>query len=62
MEMNQHTYMSKKVKGDGKIWLEPEIRVEYLVDFKSQEKKKIWKIVVDHKDMLIDKWYEYFQK
>jgi hypothetical protein len=52
----------KKGKGDGKIWLEPEIRVEYLVDFKSQEEKKIWKIVVDYKDMLIDKWYEYFQK
>lgn len=52
----------KKGGGDGKIWLEPNIRVEYLIDFKSQEEKKIRKIVADHKDVLIDKWHDYFQK
>ncbi len=25
----------KKGEGDGKIWLEPELKEEYLVDFKS---------------------------
>ena len=51
----------KKGEGDGKIWLEPELKEEYLVDFKSQEKKQISKIVQEQRDYFIRRWYEYFQ-
>ena len=51
----------KKGEGDGKIWLEPELREEYLVDFKSQEKKQIRKIVQEQRDYFIRQWYEYFE-
>ncbi len=51
----------KKGEGDGKIWLEPELREEYLVDFKSQEKKQIRQIVQEQRDYFIRRWYEYFE-
>ena len=51
----------KKGEGDGKIWLEPELKEEYLVDFKSQEKKQIRKIVQEQQDYFIQRWYEYFE-
>ncbi|MGB3780546.1 MAG: DUF4160 domain-containing protein [Tunicatimonas sp.] len=51
----------KKGEGDGKIWLEPELREEYLVDFKIQEKKQIRKIVQEQRDYFIQRWHEYFE-
>ena len=51
----------KKGEGDGKIWLEPELKEEYLVDFKSQEKTQIRKIVRERRDYFIQRWYEYFE-
>jgi hypothetical protein len=51
----------KKGEGDGKIWLEPELKEEYLVDFKGQEKKQIIKIVQEQRDYFIRRWHEYFQ-
>lgn len=51
----------KKGEGDGKIWLEPELKEEYLVDFKSQEKKQIKKIVQEQRDYFIQRWHEYFR-
>ncbi len=51
----------KKGEGDGKIWLEPELKEEYLLDFKSQEKKQIRKIVQEQRDYFIQRWYEYFE-
>lgn len=50
----------QKGKGDGKVWLEPDVKPEYLEDFKSQEKREIRKIIEENKDYLIEKWYEYF--
>ncbi len=50
----------KKGDGDGKIWLVPEVKVEYLIDFKAQEEKQILEIVQDNRQMLIAKWYEFF--
>ena len=52
----------KRGEGDGKIWLEPELREEYLVDFKSQEKKQIKKIVREQQDYFIQRWHEYFDE
>ncbi len=51
----------KRGDGDGKIWLEPDLKEEYLEDFKSQEKREIMKIVEENKNYLIEKWYEYFE-
>ena len=52
----------KKGDGDGKIWLLPEIKPEYFFKFKTQEEKEILKIIIEHKNTLISKWYEYFEK
>lgn len=52
----------QKGSGDGKIWLIPAIKVEYLVDFKLQEEKQILEIVGENRELLILKWDEYFRK
>jgi Domain of unknown function (DUF4160) len=52
----------QKGSGDGKIWLKPETKIEYLVDFKSQEEKQILEIVGENRELLILKWNEYFRK
>ena len=51
-------------KGDGfaKIWLEPEISWAFCYSFKPKEKRSIFKIVKNNKELLIEKWYEYFDK
>ena len=51
----------KKGKGDGKIWLEPKLKIEYFVDFKNQEEAKIIKIATENRDNFIKMWYEYFK-
>ena len=51
----------KKGDGDGKIWLEPELKVAYLLDFTSQEEKQIMKIAEENRDFIINKWNEYFK-
>jgi hypothetical protein len=50
----------KKGKGDGKIWLEPNVEEEYLEDFKLQEKREIRRIVSENKVYIIERWNEYF--
>lgn len=52
----------KKGDGDGKVWLLPEVKIEYLVEFKRQEESEILRIVIENQDLLIEKWYEYFRK
>jgi len=52
----------KKGDGDGKIWLLPEVRVEYLVAFKKQEESEIIEIVKEDQERSTEKWYEYFGK
>lgn len=52
----------KKGDGDGKIWIEPEIRIAYLVDFNKQEEKQIMEIVEQNRQMIKDKWNEFFGK
>lgn len=51
----------QKGEGDGKVWLEPELKEEYLEDFKAQEKREIRKIVAENRDYLIERWNEYFK-
>ncbi len=50
----------KKGDGDGKIWLVPDIRVGYLLNFKAQEEKQILEIISENRQLLIGKWYEFF--
>lgn len=50
----------KKGDGDDKIWLVPDVKVEYLIDFKAQEEKQIVEIVIENRELLIAKWYEFF--
>jgi hypothetical protein len=50
----------KKGGGDGKVWLEPELKPAYLIDFTAQEEKQIMKIVEENRKLIIKKWNEYF--
>jgi len=54
-----HIHVQKGM-GDGKIWLQPAIKIEYLVDFKAQEEKFIVELVTQKREFLIQKWHEYF--
>ena len=60
MEEPIHVHV-KKGDGDGKVWLEPEIKPAYLIDFNQQEEKQILDIVRENKDLIIKKWNDYFQ-
>ena len=56
-----HIHVSKG-DGYGKIWMEPQIRVQELVGFKSKEEKRILDIVEDHSETLRNSWHEYFSR
>ncbi len=51
-------------KGDaeGKIWIDPEIKVEFLVGFNPKEKKKILEIVTENVENFKTQWNEYFKE
>jgi len=52
----------EKGENDGKIWLEPQIKIKYLHGFKLKEKKIIMGIIEDNNELLKAKWYEFFQQ
>jgi hypothetical protein len=52
----------QKGAGDGKIWLQPDIKIEYMVDFKAQEERHLIELVKENREHLIQKWNEYFRK
>lgn len=54
-----HVHVSKN-DGYGKVWLEPNIKVQELVGFKSKEEKKVLGIVENYSEKLKKSWYEYF--
>jgi len=56
-----HVHVEKGEK-DGKIWLEPEIKVKFLNDFKTQESKEIMRIVEKNAELFKRKWYEFFKQ
>ncbi len=51
----------EKGGGNAKIWLEPDVRAKYFVGLKPKEEREILSIIGTHYDLLIKKWYEYFQ-
>ena len=50
----------KKGDGDGKIWILPQLEISYLIDFTAKEEKQIMEIITEKKDLIIEKWNEYF--
>lgn len=52
----------EKGESDGKVWLEPNIKVKYLNQFKAQERKDIMRIINENIDLLKAKWYDFFQQ
>ncbi len=55
-----HVHVEKGEK-DGKVWLEPEVKIKYLNNFKAQERKEVMRIVEKNVELLKAKWYEFFQ-
>ena len=51
-----------KGNANGKIWLEPSIRIEYLIGFTNAEEKDIEEIVNANFEKFKKKWDEYFSK
>lgn len=49
-------------KGDanGKVWLDPEISIAYMHEFKAKEIKQIIEIITKELVTLKKKWHEYF--
>jgi hypothetical protein len=56
-----HIHVSK-ADADGKIWLEPTIKVAYFYGFTSKEENNIIEIVEINQDLFRQKWNEYFGK
>lgn len=52
----------RKGNGEGKIWLEPEIKEEYMIGYTVKELKQIREIVNEHGETIKSKWHEYFGK
>lgn len=57
----KHVHVSRG-DGYGKVWLEPEVDVQYLVYFKAQEKKEILEIIERNAALLKAKWDEFFKE
>lgn len=51
-------------KGDayGKVWVEPEINIAYLIGFSGSEEKTIIEIITEYAPAFKQKWNEYFNK
>ena len=54
-----HIHVTKG-KATGKIWLEPEIRIAYMVGFNNKEIKEIGELVKNNNKTFKTKWNEYF--
>lgn len=52
------------MKGDanGKIWLEPDLSVAYLLNFTNAEEKIILEVANKNAEIFKTKWNEYFNK
>lgn len=63
--MNEHLPVHIHVSKGGssaKINLVPEVDLVYSDGFKAKEVKQIVNIVIEHRTLLIEKWYETFSK
>ncbi len=51
-----------KASANGKIWLDPEIEIAYLIGFSKSEEKEIMHLVSSNLQLFKTKWNEYFGK
>jgi len=51
-------------KGDaeGKVWIDPEIKTEFMIGFNPREKREILEIIKNNLETFKKKWYDYFKK
>ncbi len=54
-----HIHVTKG-NATGKIWLEPEIKIAYMVGFNHKEIKDILALAIDNNETFKLKWNEYF--
>ena len=52
----------EKGEAEGKIWLEPAVKISYMRYFSSKEEKHILELVNQHAHLFKNKWNEYFSK
>jgi len=57
-EDRMHIHVLKD-KNEAKVWLEPEIKIEYNFGFKQQEIKRIMKIVKENEEEFKQKYREF---
>ena len=53
-----HVHIQRE-KMVAKLWLDPVV-LERAGGFKPQELNKLFKLTVEHRDFLLEKWYEHF--
>ena len=54
-----HIHVTKG-SATGKIWLEPEISIAYMVGFNNKDIRDIIKVVINNNESFKLKWNEYF--
>jgi hypothetical protein len=52
----------EKGDGDGKIWLEPALKIDYLTGFTKTEAKQVAVIVFEYHEEFKKQWHEYFDQ
>lgn len=50
----------KKGDGEGKVWLEPNIEVDYLLGFTPREQRKLLSIIDNNIETIRNSWNDYF--
>ena len=56
-----HVHVTKG-SAEGKIWLEPNLRIAYMNGFSIAEQRDIFNIVNANFESLKEKWYEFFNE
>jgi len=50
----------EKAEAEGRIWLEPEVKVAYMYNFSGREQQQIFEFVLANAEKFKTKWNEYF--
>lgn len=50
----------RRERREAKFWIDPVIELEYNVRFASHELNVIRRLVQEHRDYLVEQWYERF--
>ncbi len=56
-----HVHVAKG-EGNAKWWLEPEVKENYSYGFKPNQRRRIRKLIEEHRGKLLEAWYEHFKK